>query len=81
MIRKAEENDLLKILDIYQNAKEFMRKIGNPSQWNDPYPEKELLQKDIRRQELFVLEEGKIHTVFLFSLKGGSCGQMKKATD
>ena len=42
-------SDLDRILEIYQIAKEYMRKNGNPNQWNGSYPDRETLQVDIER--------------------------------
>ena len=33
MIRLAKEEDIPRLLEIYAMAKEFMRKTGNPTQW------------------------------------------------
>lgn len=57
MIRQAKKEEINRILEIYETAKIFMRKNGNPTQWNDGYPERELLLSDIEKGELFVLEE------------------------
>ena len=40
-IRKAEKADLDKIMDIYDTARAFMRKSGNPTQWAGGYPPRE----------------------------------------
>lgn len=58
MIRLAKKEEINRILEIYETAKIFMRENGNPTQWNDGYPEKELLLSDIKKGELFVLDEG-----------------------
>ena len=70
MIRKANENDLEKILTIYNGARLFMRKNGNPTQWAGGYPNAEVLEDDITKEQLFVVEEkGKILGVFMFTLE------------
>jgi len=68
IIRKATESDLSSILKIYETAREYMRKTGNPDQWGEEYPKKELLEEDIKKGELYVGEDSdvKIHFVFAF---------------
>ena len=47
-IRKATFCDLEKILDIYKIAREYMKNNGNPNQWGDDKPKKELLISSIQ---------------------------------
>ena len=70
LIRKAEQSDLASILKIYETAREYMRKSGNPTQWGTNKPHKELLVDDIKKGELYVGEgdSGKLHFVFAFIL-------------
>ncbi len=70
-IRNAKLEDLNIILDIYDNARKYMRENGNMHQWSDGYPSKELLQEDIRNGYLYVVDSKKdgILCVFAF-LKG-----------
>ena len=68
MVRLANKADLEAIWDVYLDAREFMRQTGNPTQWGDFYPTAEMLEQDIRRKELFVVErDGVICGVFLFA--------------
>ncbi|MBQ8214396.1 MAG: GNAT family N-acetyltransferase [Clostridia bacterium] len=46
-IRKAEMGDLPIILEIYADARRYMRENGNPHQWGDGYPSEDLVRKDI----------------------------------
>lgn len=57
MIRLATENDLEGILAIYDRARAFMRSTGNMHQWNNNYPNAEVLLEDISLSRLFVFEE------------------------
>ena len=57
-IRLAVEADLDRILEIYEIARQFMRENGNPTQWNNGYPQHDLLRKDIEWNRLYVVEEG-----------------------
>lgn len=69
-IRNAKISDLNSILKVYETAREYMRQSGNPNQWGNSKPQKELLESDIRKNELFVGEDdnGNIHFVFAFIL-------------
>lgn len=69
-IRKALPEDLNSILKIYETAREYMRKSGNPTQWGTNKPSEELLVDDIRKGELYVGEgdDGNVHFVFAFIL-------------
>lgn len=70
VIRKAKFSDLNLILKIYETAREYMRKTGNPDQWGTDKPKKELLEDDIQKGQLYVGEgdDGEIHFVFAFIL-------------
>lgn len=66
-IRPAVQADLDEIEKIYAAARQFMAQNGNPTQWNDGYPRRELLQKDILLKRLYaVTREGEICGVFVF---------------
>ncbi len=70
MIRLAKLNELNEILAVYETARGFMRKTGNPTQWNGGYPQKEVLIEDINKEQLYVLvNDDEIHGVFAF-IKG-----------
>lgn len=69
-IRKAERQELDRILELYAAARNFMRETGNPSQWNGGYPSRELLEGDMAQGRLYVIAgEDAIHGVFYFSLE------------
>lgn len=69
-IRTAKVSDLDKILKIYEAARSFMASVGNPSQWSDSYPPKELLVEDIASEKLYCVEsEGVVEGVFYFSVE------------
>ena len=66
-IRLANTGDLPEILTIYAHARSFMAEHGNPNQWNDGYPDEELLIGDIENDRLFLVMEGGIAAgVFMF---------------
>ena len=69
MIRLARVEDLNAILAVYEAARRYMRENGNPTQWGESYPERSMLEEDIRRRQLYVDEqEGAIHGAFAFIL-------------
>ena len=57
MIRLAKENDLDNIQEIYAYARKFMAEHGNPTQWGQTHPRVEILQSDIEKEQLYVVEE------------------------
>ena len=69
MIRLAEKSDLDAVEKVYAAARAYMRSSGNPTQWVDGYPRRELLESDIEKRQLYVIvENGEIHGVFAFIL-------------
>jgi RimJ/RimL family protein N-acetyltransferase len=66
-VQRASLADLHRIEEIYANARAFMAANGNPTQWNNGYPQKDLLEEDIRLNRLYVVEEeNEIKGVFVF---------------
>ena len=66
-IRRAEPADMEAILRIYEQARAFMAANGNPTQWRNGYPSKELLEQDIALERLYVVEQAdQICGVFVF---------------
>ncbi|MBE7092006.1 MAG: N-acetyltransferase [Clostridiales bacterium] len=57
MIRLATQEDILNILAVYKTARAFMKITGNPTQWGNNYPNKEILEEDIFLKRLYVFEE------------------------
>lgn len=69
MIRPARPEDLPALLPVYAAARRFMAEHGNPTQWSDRYPLPEDLEEDIRRDQLYVLEQdGAVHGAFVLQL-------------
>ena len=69
MIRPVHQADMDRILEIYAHARRFMAENGNPTQWGNGYPAREMLAEDIRQGRLFaVTEDGQICGVFLFAI-------------
>ncbi len=66
-IRKAVPEQLDLIMKIYEKARIFMAEHGNPDQWGESYPPRELVEEDIRDGNLFVcMEEETIAAVFFY---------------
>lgn len=64
-IRRAEKKDLERIMEIYDIARSTMRKNGNDRQWINGFPQKELIEEDIKKRISWVItEKEKIHAVF-----------------
>lgn len=65
MIRAAVPADREDILELYAQARRFMRTAGNPTQWGEVYPPVPLVEEDIRLGRTHVWEEaGRIQAVF-----------------
>lgn len=69
-IRHACHDDLDTIMSIYQHAKKIMEQSGNPGQWVNGYPSRELIEGDLRKERLFVLEMRGRSKRYLFILLG-----------
>lgn len=68
-IRKATAEDLPQILQIYADARAYMRENGNPGQWGDHYPSTELIREDIQSGACHVCEDSDgMAGVFYFAL-------------
>ena len=69
MIRAAKKADLAAIEALLENARGFMEKNGNPTQWRNGYPPRELIESDIETGIGYVCEhEGQVHAYFAFIL-------------
>ena len=67
MIRLAKTNDIKEISEIYAYARKFMAEHGNPTQWGNTSPRLEILENDIDRQQLYVIED-ETHIQGVFAL-------------
>lgn len=69
VIRQAAQEDLNPVMEVYASARRFMKATGNPNQWGDDFPPRELIDERICRGELYVLvREGAIHAAFALIL-------------
>ena len=65
-IRKASEQNLDQIMQIYESARVFMRTNGNKEQWGDEYPSRELIEQDLDDMYL-CMADGQIACVFYYA--------------
>ncbi len=69
MIRKAGMEDLKEILNVYESARLYMKKSGNPSQWGDSFPPQSTVEEDIENETLYVAERsGRVCGVMEFHI-------------
>ncbi len=68
-IRKTKTEDLNRIMEIYEYAREFMKNHGNPRQWSlNNWPPKDLIEKDIAAGNSYVCEhDGRIVGTFYYT--------------
>jgi hypothetical protein len=68
-IRKATEQDLNTIMEIYAHARRFMAQTGNPTQWSDSYPQESLIRQDIESGISYVCtgDGDEIEAVFMYA--------------
>ena len=68
-IRNSTLNDLPRIMQIYEYAREFMKKNGNPNQWGQSnWPPEDLILDDIKKEKSFVCvnDDDKVIGVFYY---------------
>ena len=69
-IRKANAENMKRIMEIYRIAQDFMIATGNPDQWGHFYPDEDLIREDIDEQICHLIcEEEKIHGVFALCIE------------
>lgn len=68
-IRKTKKEELPILLAMYEDAREFMRRSGNPDQWGTTDPPREKVEQDIAAGQSYVCEEdGRIAATFFFAI-------------
>lgn len=66
---QAERNDLDVIMPLFDAARAFMAKTGNPNQWKSGYPTKEMIIRDIAAGNFFLVkQQGRICGCFAYIL-------------
>ena len=67
IIRHSTEKDIPEILEIYKNARSYMRENGNLEQWNSIYPGESDVRADIESGNGYVCDDGgEVVAVFFF---------------
>jgi len=68
-IRNARLDELGEIMEYYDKGRQFMRSHGNASQWVNGFPQREILEEDIKLGRLYVAEdEGEMMAIFAYIL-------------
>ena len=66
-IRETERKDLAKVLELYDQARSYMREHGNHNQWVNGYPSQELILQDIAQHTSYVCtDQDEMVGVFTF---------------
>lgn len=66
-IKHTTLDDLDSVMDIYDNARTFMKERGNPDQWINGYPGVDVIKNDILNKNSYVcIESSRIVGVFTF---------------
>lgn len=67
VVRESREEDIPRIMKMYEHSRIIMRSNGNLTQWANGYPSEEAVRADIERGHNFVIErEGEIVGTFAF---------------
>ena len=70
-IRHTQTDDLPVLRTIFDNARRFMVRTGNPNQWEEGFPPQAVLEADIQAECSYVcVEDGRILATFFFSTAG-----------
>lgn len=69
-IRHARPDDLNKIMEIYQYARTVMAQSGNPGQWVNGYPSRELIEGDLKKNACSFWKMRERSKRYLFILLG-----------
>ena len=66
-IRNTKYEDINRLLEIYDYARKIQAENGNPNQWVNGYPSKELIENDISSNNSYVIEkDSRIIGTFVF---------------
>ena len=63
--------DIPAMMDLYAQARVFMREHGNPNQWDENYPSRELLEKDIAFGNSYIVEDDEKNLAATFAFIKG----------
>lgn len=66
-VRRATYADMPAVLEIYAEARQYMRESGNPHQWGDIYPPVSVVEEDVSLGRCYLcMDEEDIAGVFCF---------------
>lgn len=66
-IRKAVMDDMERLMQLMEAAREIMQGNGNPTQWADGYPQREVVERDIEQNHCYVcVDNGVVVGTFVF---------------
>ena len=69
IIRKSRLSDINDLMKIYETARAFMSANGNPGQWINGYPSREIIERDITEGHSYAVEDnGEIIATFFFKI-------------
>ena len=70
-IRQSTADDIDRIMEVYDSAKQYMRSQGNLYQWTGEYPDRKTILNDIAHRSHYIAEddEGNILMTFSFILE------------
>ena len=63
--------DIPAMMELYAQARVFMREHGNPNQWDENYPSRELLEKDIAFGNSYIVEDDEKNLAATFAFIKG----------
>ena len=68
-IRQTTKADISRVMEILDQARQFMWSIGNTAQWPKGYPARETIERDVELGNGYVCcnEEGKVVATFCFA--------------
>ena len=53
-IRRGELSDIDRLMEIFEVARGFMKRTGNPNQWINGYPQREFIEQEIQTGHCWV---------------------------
>ncbi len=68
-IRQAVNKDIPRIMEIINDAKEFLKSQGI-DQWQDGYPNEQVIENDILQNEFYVMEDEEVVGCMALSFRG-----------
>lgn len=71
-IRRTNIEEIMPAMELYAQARMFMRQTGNASQWINGYPSVEIVKKDIAEGNSYVCIEENGDPVGIFCFKQGT---------